>query len=88
MRIALAGVYQESPSFSPALAALDQFKAGFLLYGDEIPQELTGLNHEISGALEAASNQEIVPLTYASAGSSGQPTVSYTHLPLPTSDLE
>ena len=73
MRIALAGVYQESHSFSPALAALDQFKAGFLLYGDEIPQELTGLNHEISGALEAASNQEIVPLTYASAGSSGQP---------------
>ncbi len=73
MRIALAGIYQESHSFSPALATLDQFKAGYLLHGDEIFQNLSGLNHEISGALEAAANHEIVPLVYASAGSSGQP---------------
>ncbi|MDP6779735.1 MAG: M81 family metallopeptidase [Candidatus Latescibacteria bacterium] len=73
MRIALAGIYQESHSFSPAPATLGQFEAGYLLHGEEIPDQLAGLNHEVGGALEAAEGHEVVPLTYASAGSSGMP---------------
>ena len=73
MRIALAGIYQESHSFSPAAAALPQFQAGYLLYGEAMPDVLAGLNHEIGGALEAAEGHEVIPLAYASAGSSGQP---------------
>jgi microcystin degradation protein MlrC len=73
MRIALAGIYQESHSFSPALATIEQFRSGYLLEGEQVISELTGLNHEVGGALSAASGHEIVPLAYASAGSSGQP---------------
>ena len=73
MRIALAGIYQESHSSSPAPAALAQFEAGYLLFGEAIPEALAGLNHEVGGALEAAKGHEVIPLAYASAGSSGQP---------------
>ncbi len=73
MRVALAGIYQESHSFSPAPATLAQFEAGYLLFGQAIPEVLADLNHEVGGALEAAEGHEVVPLAYASAGSSGQP---------------
>jgi microcystin degradation protein MlrC len=82
MRIALAGIYQESHSFSPALASLDQFRSGYLLDGEAIVAELSGLNHEVGGALSAAEGHDIVPLIYASAGASGQPLThdTYDHL--------
>ncbi|MDA0746343.1 MAG: M81 family metallopeptidase [bacterium] len=73
MRIALAGIYQESHSFSPALAGINQFRAGYLLYDEQIIHELEALNHEVGGALKASADHEIVPLAYASAGASGQP---------------
>lgn len=73
MRIALGGIYQESHSFSPAPATLDQFVAGHLLRGEEVVDRLKGINHEVGGALEAATGHEIVPLLHASTVSSGQP---------------
>ena len=79
MRIALGGIYQESHTFSPAPATLDQFRAGNLLYGEDIVRELSDLNHEIGGALEAALGHTLAPLLYASAGSSGQPLRRQTY---------
>ncbi len=82
MRIAIGGIYQESHSFSPAAADLDTFRAGFLLRGDEVFSPLRDLNHEVAGALAAAEGHDLVPLAYASAGSSGQPVRkdAYDHL--------
>lgn len=87
MRIALAGIYQESHSFSPALAALEQFRSGYLLEGTQIAEVLAGLNHEVGGALAAAEGHEIVPLLYASAGSSGKPIARDTYAYLSESIL-
>jgi len=72
-RIAIGGLYQESHSFSPAPADRAQFEAGYLLYGEEIVKTLTGLNHEIGGALATAQNHNIVPLLYGATGASGMP---------------
>ena len=72
-RIAMGGLYQESHSFSPAPADQAQFEAGYLLYGNDLIQTLSGLNHEIGGALSQAQNQEIVPLLYGATGASGMP---------------
>jgi len=72
-RIALGGLYQESHSFSPAPADQKQFEAGYLLYGEEIIKHLTGLNHEIGGALNTAQNHAIAPLLYGATGASGMP---------------
>jgi len=79
MRIALGGIYQESHIFSSALATLDQFRAGNLLYGEDLVRGLSSRNHEIGGALETASGHTLIPLLYASAGSSGQPLRRQTY---------
>ncbi|MBT4140503.1 MAG: M81 family metallopeptidase, partial [Candidatus Latescibacteria bacterium] len=72
-RIALGGLYQESHTFSPAPANREQFEAGYLLYGEEIITALTGLNHEIGGALETAQGHDICPILYGATGASGMP---------------
>ena len=73
MRIAIGGIYQESHSFSPASADLETFREGVLVRGDEVFPALRGLNHEVAGALGAGEGHQMLPLAYASAGSSGQP---------------
>ena len=73
MRIAIGGLYQESHSFSPAPADRAAFEAGTLLYGDEVIDRLTGLNHEIGGALDAASGHDCVSILYAATNASGMP---------------
>jgi len=72
-RIAVGGLYQESHSFSPARADKEQFDAGYLLFGQEVVEALTGLNHEIGGALDVAQKHDIVPLLYGATGASGMP---------------
>lgn len=72
-RIAIGGLYQESHSFSPAPADKPQFEAGYLLYGEEVLEALTGLNHEIGGAIDRAKGQQLLPLLYGATGASGMP---------------
>ena len=73
MRIAIGGLYQESHSFSPAAATMNQFRAGYLLYGEQIIQNLAPLNHEMGGAIESAQGHDLIPLLYGATGASGQP---------------
>lgn len=73
MRIAIGGLYQESHSFSPAPSDAAAFRAGNLLYGDDVVARLQGLNHEIAGAIEALSGHTCLPTFYAATGASGMP---------------
>jgi len=72
-RIAIGGLYQESHSFSPAPADKPQFEAGYLLHGEKVLEALTGLNHEIGGAIDQSKGHQLLPLLYGATGASGMP---------------
>ncbi|MBW1983388.1 MAG: M81 family metallopeptidase [Deltaproteobacteria bacterium] len=74
--IAVAEIMQETNSFSPVLTTRDDFKAGALLYGDEILPVARDIHLEIGGFLEAVDelgNNEInvVPIIKARSMSGG-----------------
>lgn len=48
-RIFIAGLIQETNTFSPVLSDIDFFKRGYILEGDSIIKHLTGTNTEIFG---------------------------------------
>jgi len=81
-RIAIGGLYQESHSFSPAPATLEEFEACILVTGQAVFDQLSNANHEVSGALEALSDCDCVPLLYGATSASGMPlrTPCYKHL--------
>ena len=72
-RIAIGGLYQESHSFSPAPATIDEFLACTLLRGEETFERLSGMNHEVAGALEVLSDHDCIPLLYGATAASGMP---------------
>jgi len=72
-RIAIGGLYQESHSFSPAPATMDEFRACVLLRGEETFEQLSGMNHEVAGVLEVLSDHDCIPLLYGATAASGMP---------------
>jgi len=73
MRIAIAEIAQETDSFSPLVAELDDFETYGLYFGDEILERMPGVG-PIGGFLEVAAQHEetieLVPIirAWASAG--------------------
>lgn len=74
MRIAVAEIAQETDSFSPMVAELQDFEAFGLFFGDEILERMRDVG-PIGGLLQAAAEQhervEFVPLVRAWAGAGG-----------------
>src|SRR5262245_170529 len=74
MRIAVAEIAQETDSFSPMVADLEDFKAFGLYYGDEILERMQGVG-PIGGLLEVTAEQSqpvtLLPIVRAWAGAGG-----------------
>ena len=72
-RVAIGGLYQESHSFSPAPATMDEFEACIHVRGAEMFERLAPMNHEVAGALEILTDCECIPLLYGATAASGMP---------------
>lgn len=72
-RVAIGGLYQESHSFSPAPATMDEFEACLLVRDEAVFDRLSGMNHEVAGALDVLGECECVPLIYGATAASGMP---------------
>ena len=75
MKIFTAGINQETNTFSPRPATLDDFERGYLLESAAIPETLAGTNSEINGFfeyLETLPDVQIVPGLAAWAVPSGK----------------
>src|SRR5262245_16798133 len=79
-RIALAGFFHETNTFSPYPADLAAFSRPAMLpgltLGEAIPSRFAGLNVPITGAIKTLSSlgHELVPIAWASAVPSGPVT--------------
>ncbi|MGN6533702.1 MAG: M81 family metallopeptidase [Ginsengibacter sp.] len=62
-RIALLGIYHESNTFVDGLTTINDFKKGRLLKGSKIIQEYKDAHHELGGAIEVFSNNDVELLT-------------------------
>ena len=78
-RVAIAQFMQEAHSFTPISCGWEQFRAGHIYRGGEIPARMAGKRVEVAGAIDyaRAHELEIVPLLACNAVSSGymQPEV-------------
>jgi len=74
MRIAYGELKQESNTFSPVIATLDDFYAYHLYSGKEIEERLKSTNTEVAGFLDSAAAKgiELVPTVAAMAMSGGK----------------
>ena len=72
-RVAIGGFYQESHSFSPAPATLEEFEACTLLRGPMVFEQLGAMNHEVAGVLEVLAEHKCLPLVYGATSASGMP---------------
>src|SRR5438045_4150695 len=74
MRIAVAEIAQETDSFTPLAAGLEDFKANGLYQGREILERMPGVG-PLGGFLEAAAAQkapvEVVPILRAWGAAGG-----------------
>jgi microcystin degradation protein MlrC len=66
-RIALMGIYPESNSFAPGMTTIEHFKSGRYLKGESIIKEYQFAHHELGGAIEEFSknNVTLLPVFYA-----------------------
>lgn len=66
-RIALLGIYHESNTFVEGLTTINDFKKGRLLKGSKIIDEYKDAYHELGGAIEVFTNNEVelLPVFYA-----------------------
>ncbi|MGN6268230.1 MAG: M81 family metallopeptidase [Ginsengibacter sp.] len=66
-RIALLGIYHESNTFVDGLTTINDFKKGRLLKGTKIINEYKDAHHELGGAIEVFTNNEVelLPVFYA-----------------------
>lgn len=75
MRIYIAGIIQETNTFSPVFTDISLFERGYLLEGEELKQKLLDTNTEIGGFyhyFKDNNNVELVPGVAAWAVSSGK----------------
>lgn len=82
-KIALLGIYHESNTFIDKPTALDDFRKGHWLKGENIRTEYAHAFHEIGGMLEVLEREavEVIPVMYAEATPGGIITAdTYRHL--------
>lgn len=73
-RIALAGIYHESNTFSSIPTVWENFADGHIFRGEEIFSRYAKAHHEIAGFIDGMASEEveIVPLFFADAVPSGE----------------
>lgn len=77
-RIGLLGIYHESNTFVDGVTTISDFKKGRLLKGSKIIDEYKDAHHELGGAIEVFTNNEVdlLPVFYAETTPGGLITES------------